>query len=201
MKSSNRLINCQHCNRLVMVKPSNFEQGFIKCTHQGCGFVNQFIVQSYYDPAIVVGLPEYGSLVLVNNPAIRYPLRFGRNVIGTGETSEIVMEREQFVHHGKCFISRRHCTIELTFDKWKGVLRYQLQDGALDEASNQLKPSLNGTFLENTKLLSDEIIDIPDSGVITLGGKDSFMLNAYHFPEQMLKTYLVQDYFEPDTTQ
>lgn len=194
----NTLISCQKCGKLIAVKARDFESGTIECTHAGCGQVNP-LTQPYYDEQILEGLPAFGRLVQQANSATTYPLRLGINVVGHSPICEVVVER--LVHDGKCYISRRHCTIEVIFDKWKGNFRYQLLDGASDLDSNQYKNSLNGTLLNGYLLQNGEKIDIGDQGLIGLGGKDFFRLEVYRILPRMLESYQMLKPLEPDETQ
>jgi hypothetical protein len=193
------LINCQQCGRRIMVRAADTERGSITCSHVGCGAVNVLQKPSQYSEAIVQGLPEFGQLTYLGNPEINYPLQFGANVIGTADVCTVQLAR--FVHDGRCFISRRHCTLTITFDKWRGQLRYQLRDGAVDPTNHTSQPSLNGTFLNGTSLQKTEIIDVGDEGVITLGGVDRFRLTHFVIPPAMLDTYTIELDFNPDQTQ
>ena len=193
------LINCGRCGRRIMVRGADAERGSITCSHVGCGAVNELAKAFHYDESIVRGLPRFGQLTHLGDPETVYPLRFGPNVIGTGDTSDVRVSR--FMHNGRCFISRRHCTLSVAFDKWTGKLRYSLQDGAVDAANQTTQPSLNGTLLNGTLLRKTEIIDAGDGDVITLGGPDRFQLAPYAIPPVMLETYKVTLDFNPDRTQ
>lgn len=182
----------------MAVRPRDFENGSIRCTHAGCGHVN-LLVQSYFDERILQGLPAFGQLVDVANPATRYPLRLGTNVVGLAPSCEVVVER--YLHGGHCYISRRHCTIEVLFNKWTGRFRYQIQDGASGIDSHQYKNSLNGTLLNGYLLQNGEKMDLEDRGDLCLGGEDVFRLEAYLIPERMLESYRVSKAIEPDETQ
>lgn len=194
----NTILNCQKCNKLIVAKTKDFEQGSIKCTHLGCGFIN-LLTEYYYDEKILSGLSTFGYLIYQKNPSKRYPLQVGINTIGHSPTCNVQVER--FLHDGKCFISRQHCTIEVLFNKWSGQLRYVLQDGAMDEASSTYKTSLNGTQLNGYLLRNSEKMDITDKNLICLGGSDFFRLEVYLFPAAMLETYLVSKSFGADETQ
>ncbi|MGA0559282.1 FHA domain-containing protein [Larkinella sp. VNQ87] len=193
------LITCQQCGRRIMVRASDAERGSIRCTHIGCGAVNGLSAGFHYSDALVQGLPAFGQLTYLENPAMAYPLRFGPNVIGTAGTCTVPVER--FTHEGRCFISRRHCTLTVTFDKWTGRLRYQLQDGVQNAGQLNRQHSLNGTFLNGVPLKKMEIIDVENDGIITLGGVDRFRLTHYVIPPAMLDTYRVAVAFNPDRTE
>ena len=193
------LINCQQCNRRIMVRAADAERGSITCSHVGCGAVNELAKAFHYDDSILRGLPNFGKLTYLGDPSTAYPLQFGPNVIGTGDGCAVRVDR--FVHNGKCFISRRHCTLTVTFDKWTGQLRYCLQDGAVDAATQTKQSSLNGTQLNGAPLQKSEDIDVASEGIITLGAVDRFELTAYAIPPAMLKTYKVELEFNPDRTQ
>lgn len=192
-----------------MVRAGDAERGSITCSHVGCGAVNDLQKAFHYDEAIVDGLPDFGRLTYTGQPETVYPLRFGPNVIGTGDTCTVRVSR--FEHGGRCYISRQHCTLTITFDKWTGRLRYCLQDGAPDPESGAvrpslvwpslMRPSLNGTLLNGRPLLKTEIIDANDDDLITLGGADQFRLNHAPINPAMLDTYKVDLAFNPDRTQ
>lgn len=193
------LITCQQCGRRIMVRAADAERGSIVCSHVGCGALNVLSTAFHYDEVIVQGLPSFGQLTYLGDAGATYPLRFGSNVIGTADANPVRVDR--FVHNGRCFISRRHCTLTITFDKWKGQLRYHLQDGAFDPASQAYQPSLNGTFVDGTPLLKTEIIDVGDQSIITLGGLDRFRLTHFSIPATMLETYKVSLDYNPDRTE
>ncbi|GAB3920764.1 FHA domain-containing protein [Larkinella terrae] len=193
------LIACQQCGRRIMVRMADAERGTITCSHVGCGAVNILQTAFHYDEAIVQGLPEFGHLTYIGKPGRIYPLQFGQNSIGTADSCTVQIER--FQHNGRCFISRRHCTLTVSFDKWRGRLRYQLQDGVLDGELRQLHSSLNGTLLNETPLQKMELIDVDHESVITLGGVDRFRLTHYFIPSTMLDTYKVDLSFNPDRTE
>lgn len=193
------LINCQQCGRKIMVRAADAERGAITCTHAGCQAVNTVQSAFHYDENIVRGLPKFGHLTNVDDPETVYLLKFGPNVIGTADSCAVQVER--FVHDGRCYISRRHCTLTVAFDKWTGQLRYQLQDGAIDEAAQTLQHSLNGTMLNGVPLLKTECIDVGNHEDITLGGIDCFRLTQYVIPQLMLETYRIKLDFNPDRTQ
>jgi len=194
----NTILPCQKCGKLIAVKVRDFENGAIQCTHTGCGHINQ-LTQAFYDERILLGLPSFGQLVYQQNPALRYSLRAGINTVG--HSSSCTVHTERFMHDGKCYLSRKHCTIEVLFDKWEGELRYTLQDGAIEPESGQYKNSLNGTLLNGYLLQNGDKLDIPDQGLVCLGGVDIFRLEAYFIPPSMLQTYLMSKSFEPDETQ
>ena len=194
----NTIIPCQKCGKLIAVKVRDFENGAIQCTHPGCGHINQ-LTQAFYDERILLGLPSFGQLVYQKDPALRYPLRVGVNTVGHSSSCTVHVKR--FINDGKCYLSRKHCTIEVLFDKWTGKLRYTLQDGVIDPESGQYKNSLNGTFLNSYLLQNGEKMDIADQGLVGLGGVDVFRLEAYFIPQSMLQTYLTQKLLEPDETQ
>ncbi len=195
----NFLFNCQHCGQAILVKAADAERGEITCKHPNCGKLNPISTQLQYDPAITDGLPAFGQLMYLGRLDRVYPLRFGKNVIGSGTDCEVVVER--FLHEGKCYISRRHCTLEVTFDKWQGQLRYLIQNGAIDPSTNQHRNSLNGTWVHDTLLKDTERVDVVGGDLIRLGGTDQFLLTPFVIPESMLETYRVTAYFDPDGTQ
>ncbi|WP_080241171.1 FHA domain-containing protein [Spirosoma rigui] len=193
------LITCQQCGRRIMVRAADAERGTIACSHIGCGIVNNLRTDFHYDEAVVNGLPSFGSLTYLENPETKFDLRFGPNVIGTGNLCTVRIDR--FEHDGRCFISRQHCTLTVTFDKWTGKLRYHIQDGALDADTQSMRYSLNGTMRNGTPLLKTEIIDVSDGDIITLGGADRFRLTTATIPLPTLATYKVDLAFNPDRTQ
>lgn len=193
------LINCQSCGRRIMVRAADAERGTIRCSHVGCGADNRLQTAFHYDPSIVQGLPEFGHLTYLERPELTYPLQFGLNVIGTAESCTVRMER--FAHDGRCYISRRHCTLTVAFDQWNGQLRYQLQDGVPESDSPERRYSLNGTYLNGSLLQKTELIDLNHDGIITLGGRDRFRLTHYFIPSAMLNTYKVELAFNADRTE
>lgn len=182
-----------------MVRAADAERGSITCSHVGCGAVNILQTDFQYDANIVHGLPDFGQLTYQGDSKTVYPLQFGANVVGTADGCTVQVAR--FLHNGRCFISRRHCTLTVAFDKWSGRLRYQLQDGAVDPVTQVHQYSLNGTQLNGTALQKTEIIDVDEGGIITLGGVDSFRLTHYCIPPTMLETYRIELNFNPDRTQ
>lgn len=182
-----------------MIKPIDQKRGEIVCTHAGCGKINQLLSTFYYDEISVQSLPEVGRLTNTSAPNVSYPLQFGQNVIGTSDTCTIRVER--YLHKGRCFISRRHCTLTVTFDKWQGQFRYQLHDGAAEPGTYSVKNSLNGTFLNQSLLQPTENLDVPEGGIITLGGADSFRLTHYIIPPALLATFKIDAVYNPDNTQ
>ena len=182
-----------------MIKPSDQARGEIVCTHVGCGKINPLLSTFYYDEISIQNLPEVGRLTNMADPDTSYPLQFGQQVMGTSDTCTIRVER--YLHNGRCFISRRHCTLTVTFDKWLGQFRYQLQDGAAEAGTHSVKNSLNGTFLNHCLLQPTEILDVPEGGIITLGGADSFRLTHYIIPPDLLATYKIDAVYNPDNTQ
>ncbi|GAB2517725.1 FHA domain-containing protein [Spirosoma aerophilum] len=193
------LIVCQHCGRKIMVRAADAERGFIQCTHTGCRVINTLRKPFHYDEHIVQGLPSFGQLTHINEPETTYPLQLGHNIIGTADTCTVQVPR--FMHNGRCFISRKHCTLTITFDKWTGQLRYQLHDGAAEVDSKTIKYSLNGTQLAKTLLLKTEIVDVADQEIITLGGLDRFRLTHYSIPSVTLETYKIELDYNPDRTE
>ncbi|CCH54155.1 hypothetical protein BN8_03299 [Fibrisoma limi BUZ 3] len=175
------------------------ERGSIVCSHIGCGAINALNTAFYYDDSILQGLPGFGELTYLESPGRTFKLHVGGNIIGTADGCDVRVDR--YMHDGRCFISRRHCTLTVTFDKWTGVLRYQLQDGAIDPNEQSLRYSLNGTMLNGVGLQKTEIIDVDNGGVITLGGIDRFRLSHFMINQAMLDTYKVDLAYDPDRTQ
>lgn len=193
------LITCQQCGRRIMVRAVDAERGSITCSHIGCGAVNNLQTAFQYDEALVNGLPDFGQLLYLGTPETTYPLQFGPNTVGTGEGCTVRVSR--FEHGGRCYISRQHCTLTITFDKWTGQLRYRVQDGATGPDSPTMRPSLNGTLLNGAPLQKTEIIDVGDGDVITLGGADRFRLTHATINPVMLDTYKIDLAYNPDRTQ
>ncbi len=162
--------------------------------------MNTFQKAFQYDPSLAVSLPAHGQLTYLNGSMpVMLPLHLGDNVIGTDEVCQIRVERYQ--HEGRCYISRRHCTLTVSLDKWLGTLRYQLQDGAIDPVEKTQKPSLNGTWLNGVRLHKTEQIDVIDGGIITLGGLDQFRLSHQSIDPTMRETYRVDIAYSADQTQ
>ncbi len=192
-------MTCQNCNKLIMVKTSDWSNGKIQCSHIGCGYVNILSSHYYYSENITQNLSEFGKLVYKNDPSYEYFLKLGKNVIGVADDCDVKLER--FIHNNKCFISRRHSTIEVIFDKWNGLFRYRISDGANDTLSNAYKKSLNGTKINDLSLKENEIVDVPNKGIINIGGMDKFEVSPYIIPEKILNNYRVNVTFDEDSTQ
>ena len=192
------LMPCQQCGKSLQIKEKDFLKGEIVCLHQGCGFVNK-LTESYFDENIMNGLPHFGKLVYKENPSIIFKLKKGLNILGRSATCDIQLQN--FQHQGECYISNRHATIEVFFDKWKGQLRYLIQDGAFDINGQNFKNSLNGTYLNGILLKISEKIDAQNQNTICLGGKDVFELYTYQIPEAMLQTYKTTQIKDNDATE
>jgi hypothetical protein len=192
----NEMIICFKCKKSNFVKVKSFEIGLFRCS--SCGQDNK-LFGAYYDERILIGIPQFGSIISVNNPSERYSLKLGKNIIGVGEMADIIVKR--VTHNEKCFISRQHCTLEVKFDKWKGQLNYILQDGTKDIESNQHKNSLNFTFFKNKKIEPQEAIYISNKEIFNLGGEDAFRLEHFVIPESMLQTYKVSERLDPEATE
>lgn len=195
----NSLIECQQCRRKILVKPADVERGTITCSHVGCGAINSLATSWYYSPTILDGLSEVGMLSGNVDSSVALPLQLGINTLGVGNEASVILPR--ILHGNQCFISRLHCTLTITFDKWAGQLRYQLQDGVITTDTNLVKISKNGTLLNDLRLKPGEVIDIPDGGLITLGGLDTFRLSHHLFSPERLITYKTQSDFDPDSTE
>lgn len=191
----NEHVVCFKCQHRNFVKAKVFEVGLFKCSK--CGKENK-LFNAYYDERILIGLPQFGSIVSVNNPSEKHTLKLGKNVIGVGEMADITVKR--VTHNGKCFMSRKHCTLEVIFHKWTGQLMYRLQDGANDIESNQHKNSLNFTFFKKKKLDVQESAYIADKEIFNLGGEDAFRLEHFVIPEQMLQTYKISERINSEDT-
>ena len=193
------LMTCQRCGRKIMVRGTDMEQGQITCSHVGCGAINSLQTTFQYDQSLALSLPAYGQLTYLNAESVVLPIRFGDNILGTDASCDVRLERYQ--HEGHCYISRRHCLLTVSFDKWLGTLRYQLQDGSIDPTTKSLKTSLNGTYLNDVMLQKIEHIDMADGDVITLGGIDRFRLSPYVIDPAMRETYQVTVPHSLDQTQ
>jgi pSer/pThr/pTyr-binding forkhead associated (FHA) protein len=193
------LMSCLHCGGKLMIRPADVERGFIVCTHTGCGSTNPLAQSVEYDQRLALDLPTHGLLVYQSDPAVVLRLRFGQNVIGTGEGSTGRVAR--YEHRGRCYISRRHCTLTVAFDPWAGTLRYQLQDGATDPADRQHKSSLNGTYLNGARLQAQELIDMGHHDLVSLGGADVFRLEQATIDPLLRETYKITRDFNADATQ
>ena len=189
------MIVCIKCQKNNFVKAKNFDVGIFKCPN--CGQDNK-LFKSYYDERVLIGLPQFGSIVSLSNSSERYALNFGKNVIGVGEMADITLKK--VTHNGKCFISRKHCTLEVKFDKWEGQLNYVLQDGALDAESNTYKNSLNFIFFKNKKVEAQEAIYISNKEIFNIGGEDAFRLEHFVIPESMLQTYKISEKISSEDT-
>lgn len=195
------LMNCQHCGRKIMLRPADLERGFIICSHLNCGATNQLIPSIEYDPRLAIDLPAHGHLTYLNDSAVVLHLKLGLNVLGTSDSCSARVAR--YMHRGRCYISRRHCSLTVAFDQWTGTLRYQLQDGAPDPADgpDTHKPSLNGTWLNGQRLRPSEMIDVGDGELISLGGADSFQLSHANIDPILRETYRIDSDFNADLTQ
>ena len=191
----NEMIVCIKCQKNNFVKAKNFDVGIFKCPN--CGQDNK-LFKSYYDERVLIGLPQFGSIVSLSNSSERYALNLGKNVIGVGEMADITLKK--VTHNGKCFISRKHCTLEVKFDKWEGQLNYVLQDGALDAESNTYKNSLNFIFFKNKKVEAQEAIYISNKEIFNIGGEDAFRLEHFVIPESMLQTYKISEKISSEDT-
>jgi pSer/pThr/pTyr-binding forkhead associated (FHA) protein len=198
-KFKNTIINCQNCQKLVMVKVVDWEKGEIICSHIGCNFKNKLNTNFHFNEDITKYLTEFGHLVAIDKPQRKYPLKMGKNIIGVSNECDLKLERN--LHNNKCYISRKHATIEVIFDKWSGLLRYRVYDGVFDGLTNEQKNSMNGTIVNNIQLKTKEIVDIPVNGKISFGGIDVFELVPSIIPKQMLNTYKTSLIFDEDSTQ
>ncbi|MBL0300594.1 MAG: FHA domain-containing protein [Cytophagaceae bacterium] len=178
-------MNCQKCKQPIIIQPKHKSAGEFKCYK--CGHVNKIVQTIYYDESIMNGMSTYGVLVNPKQAQQRYTLTSKTNIIGRSSTCNVVVDRIE--HDGKCYISGRHCTIKVEFDIWKGTLRYKISDGEFLGDSNNVKPSTNGTYINDYKLQNSEVIDIPDKCIINLGGADDFILEPYIIPPSTLETY------------
>lgn len=184
-----------------MVRAADTECGHITCSHVGCGAINILQTMWHYDQSLALSLNAYGQLAYLNDPVpgTLLPLHFGNNVLGTDSTCQIRIDRYQ--HEGQCYISRHHCTLTVSFDKWLGTLRYQLRDGRFDPNNKTIKASLNGTSINGIALHPTEQIDVADGDIITLGGIDRFRLSHQLIDSIMRETYKVDIAHNFDQTQ
>lgn len=194
------LMTCLHCGRKIMLRPADLERGYIVCSHLNCGATNLLKPTVEYDPQLAIDLPQHGHLTYLADPSVVLRLNLGLNVLGTSDSCTARVAR--YMHRGRCYISRRHCSLTVTFDPWTGTLRYQLQDGAPDPADvHTHKPSLNGTLLNGLLLRPSELIDVVEGGLISLGGADSFQLSHAQIDPTLRETYRIDSAFNADLTQ
>ena len=193
------LMDCGYCGRKIMVRSTDVERGSIVCSHPGCGQINSLTLTVEYDERLALDLPNHGHLTYLGDPAVVLRLRFGANVIGTGDSASLRVAR--YTHKGRCYISRRHCTLTVAFDQWAGTLRYQLQDGAPDPAERVHKPSLNGTLLNGVALRPTELVDMAPGDLLSLGGADVFQLSPAQIDPVVRETYRISRDFNADLTQ
>lgn len=182
-----------------MVRATDIERGYIICSHTGCGQTNALTPTIEYDARLAIDLPGHGHLTYLADPAVVLPLRFGDNVLGTSDSCHPRLPR--YLHNGRCYISRRHCTLTVAFDQWTGTLRYQLRDGATDPIERVPKASLNGTLLNGVPLRPTELIDIGPTDRISLGGADTFQLTPAAIDPFVRETYRITHDFNADLTQ
>jgi hypothetical protein len=189
MEAKPTRINCRGCGRAVQVRQPDIDAGSVTCQHKGCPNPVNSLFREEYNSAILDGLPGFGTLVFVKNPARQYALRAGLNVIGVSETATICLDREQYTHEGLCHISRRHCTLTVEFNSRTGQLTYFIQDGAITPETGAIKKSLNGTTLNGIPLKEGEIMGISEKTLLVLGELDAFRIVPYQIPAAMLQTY------------
>ncbi|TDE08302.1 FHA domain-containing protein [Dyadobacter psychrotolerans] len=193
-KVKNEIIACSKCRNGSLVIAKDFAAGFFLC--KKCGHVNTVSTQ-VYDEEVLEKLPHTGFLVSVNNPSEIYALRPGVNVIGVGEMADVVLKR--VTHDGKCFISRQHCTITVSFGKWNGQLSYLLEDGAADPTGGR-KASLNHTFYKGKKVEQQDALYVGNQDLINLGGEDAYRLEHYIIPAGTLENYKISQRVEDGGT-
>jgi pSer/pThr/pTyr-binding forkhead associated (FHA) protein len=193
----NETLACTACKKTNFVKIKDFEAGFYVCSHKDCG-VKNVLTGVFYDPIITKGLPQFGMLVAADNPTDRYPLLFGENAVGRGIQADVRLKAK--THNGQIFMSRHHCTITVSFDKWAGELKTTIKDGALDLDSATFEASKNGTFRNNKKIESVEEHYLNHNDTINLGGSDAFRFEAYTIPAAMLDTYKKTNKIDPEGT-
>lgn len=182
----NDMIFCIKCRKKNFIKVGAFEAGYFNCSH--CSHHNK--LSAYiYNERILEKLPHVGLLVSMKDSAERYVLKVGKNVLGVGEMADVILNR--VMHNGKCFISRRHCTLTVSFDNRNGRLNYLLEDGAPDPITNEHKASLNYTFYKEKRIDRDESVYVADNGLINLGGEDTFRLEHVIIPEGTLDAYKI----------
>lgn len=190
------MLACAKCRKANFVKVRDFEAGYFKCSQ--CSHIN--VTSAYtYDERIIEKLPHVGFLISVKDPSEKYALQPGKNVLGVGEMADVILNR--VTHNGKCFISRRHCTLTVTFDKRNGWLNYLLEDGAADPVTGERKASLNRTFYKGKKLDEQDAVYVEDHELINLGGEDTYRLEQYSIPSGTLQGYkILQSIEEGGTT-
>lgn len=193
----NETIACGTCKKMNFVKKQDFETGFYTCVHNGCGAKN-VLTENFYDPNIVDGLPGFGALVATDNPTERYQLAFGTNAVGRGMQANVRVLAK--THNGLTFVSRQHCTITVSFDKWIGQLHTTIRDGVMDASTGAFNASQNHTYKNNKKIESVEEVYLKHHDTINLGGGDSFRVEAYTIPMAMLETYLKTIKKDPEGT-
>jgi pSer/pThr/pTyr-binding forkhead associated (FHA) protein len=195
----NSIINCQKCGKIIVVRAKDYEKGSILCSHAGCNFTN-LLLKYYYNQNLVNAIPSYGRIIHTQKVHLIFDLQIGLNVVGQSSTCQVQLPR--ILHSDKCYISRRHCTIDVKFDRWAGKLRYLIQDGASSlEHAGEHQSSLNGTTVNGYLLKRDEKIDLLNNEVINLGGMDIFKIETYEIPPSLLESYRITDYFNPEETQ
>lgn len=194
-KFKNEIIPCTKCRKANFVKVKDFEAGYFKCSQ--CSHVNATSTFAYNEQ-IIEKLPHVGFLISVKDPSEKYALRPGKNVLGVGEMADIILNR--ITHNGKCFISRRHCTLTVSFDKRNGWLNYLLEDGAVDTGTGESKASLNSTFYKGKKLDQQDAVYIEDQELINLGGEDVYRLEQYSIPSGTLEGYKISQRIDDGTT-
>lgn len=188
MEAKPTTISCRGCGKSIRVRELDIEAGSVTCSQKGCTTINS-LFSEHYDPAILNGLPSFGTLVSVEKPNLQYALQAGKNIIGVSQTATVRLERDQYLHNGLMHISGRHCTLEVEFNIRTGRLAYFVQDGAIDPDNGKMKKSTNTTILNGRTIKPGEMIGVTDKTLINLGGLDTFRLVPYQIPVYMLETY------------
>lgn len=176
---------CYQCGEIISPRAKDFRAREYQCK---CGYINIIAKSVAYDGRVLFGMPIYGTLVYMDNPNKRYMLNSLKNKVGRGVGCNVRLER--FEHDGKCYISNYHCTINIGFDNHTGKIRYEISDGVVQEGEN-LKPSTNGTLVNNMRLKYEDKVEIPEGGIINLGGIDKFRIEPFVIPKETLDTYKV----------
>lgn len=189
------MVACSNCGKANFVKVTNFKAGYFRCIR--CGYEHMTSMHMYREE-ILEALPHSGFLIAVKNPSHKYPLRPGLNVLGVGAMADIVLDR--ITHNGKCYISRRHCMLSVSFDKRNGQLMYLLEDGATDLDSGERKFSLNHTFYRDKKLEPQDALYVGDNELVNLGGQDVYRLEHYIIPNGTLENYKISQRIEDGGT-
>lgn len=102
---------------------------------------------------------EYGRTYIMEDI-----MSSGKSVVTLGRLSEDIINDIPIVERNSCYISRRHCTIEL--DRRSG--KWYIRDGQWNKATNGWRNSLNGTFLNSAEVPPTEVL-LHDGDIISIG--------------------------------